>query len=52
MKNAIEVEWVDGIPYVFFTFLGGCRAEPDDCGLESVVPPVASCAGTVVYGRS
>jgi hypothetical protein len=53
MKNAIEVLWVDGMPYVFFTFFG-CRteeAEEEDGGGEGD-GEVLPAAGTAVYGRS
>lgn len=51
MKNAIEVECVEGMPYVFFTFLGGRRSD-----FGGVFAPESdeesTSAGAVVVGRS
>lgn len=55
----MDVEWVEGMPYVFFTFFG-CRAEDGGGGGgdgegddddESWVG-LGTEAGTTVYGRS
>lgn len=52
MKNAIDVEWVEGMPYVFFTFLGGRRSDFGGVFAPGSAEELDSSAGAVVVGRS